>query len=48
MRILIALYALFISAYCAPMFDEQFNNQWSFFKHTHKKQYMSIEEEIAR
>ncbi len=48
MKILIALYAFLINAYCAPMFDEQLNNQWSFFKHTHRKQYASIEEEITR
>jgi hypothetical protein len=48
MRILIVLYALFISAYCASLFDEQLNDQWNFFKRTHKKQYVSIEEENAR
>jgi hypothetical protein len=48
MRILIVLYAFFISAYCASLFDEQLNDQWNFFKRTHKKQYVSIEEENAR
>jgi len=48
MRILIVIYALFISAYCAPMFDEQLNNQWTFFKLNYKKQYVSIEEENTR
>ncbi len=46
MKIVIALYALFLSANCAPMFDEQLNNQWLLFKETYNKQYRSIEEII--
>jgi len=46
MKVLIALYALFISAYCATMFDEQLNDEWSLFKETYNKQYRSIEEII--
>jgi hypothetical protein len=45
---IIALYTVFVSAYCASMFDEQLNNQWSIFKQTYKKQYQSIDEEIIR
>ncbi|CAF3017585.1 unnamed protein product [Rotaria sp. Silwood2] len=48
MQTFIVVYALFIGAYCAPMFDEQLNNQWSLFKRVHKKQYASIDEEMTR
>jgi hypothetical protein len=48
MKVLIALYAFFLSANCAPMFDEQLNNEWSLFKEAYNKQYGSIEEEIIR
>jgi hypothetical protein len=48
MKRIIVLYAFFISTYCVPLFDEQLDNQWAFFKHTYKKQYVSREEEIIR
>jgi hypothetical protein len=48
MKVFIGLYVLVIGAYCAPMFDEQLDNQWSFFKRLDEKQYASIEEEITQ
>ncbi|CAF4888278.1 unnamed protein product [Rotaria sp. Silwood1] len=48
MQAFIVVYALFISAYCVPIFDEQLNYQWSLFKRVHKKQYASINEEMIR
>jgi hypothetical protein len=48
MKAIIALCVLFVGAYCAPMLDEKLGTQWALFKNTHKKQYNSIEEEIAR
>ena len=44
MKVFIALYVLFLSANCAPMFDDQ----WSLFKQTYKKQYGSIDEDNTR
>jgi hypothetical protein len=48
MKVFIGLYVLVIGAYCAPMFDEQLDNQWSLFKRVQEKQYASIDEETTR
>jgi hypothetical protein len=48
MKAFIALYVLFVGAYCAPMLDEQLGNQWSLFKRVHEKQYSTVEEESTR
>ncbi|CAF4369497.1 unnamed protein product [Rotaria sp. Silwood2] len=40
MQTFVFIYVLFISAYCAPMFDEQLNHQWSLFKRIDKKNHI--------
>ncbi len=48
MKIFIALCALFVGAFCAPMLGSQFDNEWTLFKRVHQKQYDTIEEESIR
>ncbi|CAF1021254.1 unnamed protein product [Adineta steineri] len=48
MKICIILFTVFLSTYCVSILDEKLNNSWSLFKRIHKKQYVSIEEEITR
>jgi cathepsin L len=48
MKAVIALCVLFVGAYCAPMPNVQFENEWTLFKRVHEKQYNSIEEETTR
>ena len=48
MKILIVVSFLFIGAYCAPLFNEQLDNDWNLFKRVHQRQYNSVEEESHR
>lgn len=48
MKVFIALYILFVGVYCAPMLSNQHGNEWELFKHVHKKQYKTSEEESIR
>ncbi|CAF1131708.1 unnamed protein product [Rotaria sordida] len=44
MKVVIALCVLFVGAYCAPVYDDE----WTLFKRTYGKQYNSVEEEANR
>jgi hypothetical protein len=48
MKVFIALYILFVGAYCAPMLNSQLGNEWELFKRVHNKQYKTNEEESIR
>ena len=48
MKIIVALYILFVGSYCTPIPNVQLDEGWSLFKRVYKKQYISTEEETAR
>ncbi|CAF4820191.1 unnamed protein product [Rotaria sp. Silwood1] len=44
MKLVIILCVLFVGAYCAPVPNEQLNDQWNSFKKLHGKKYNFVEE----
>lgn len=48
MKFYIALCFLLVSAYSAPIFNQQLDESWTLFKRVFKRNYASVDEENTR